>query len=130
MLALVAYNGFVRSEKTLYVEFADMKAKGRTLSAEQCVDEVLAWRDQCDAMELLCNRSIGRMMEMCLAEGQHTDFCTEVRAKPTGRTSFGFEECKAWGAHADRKTKKICGTTYRAIAAFCRRQGREVAEAP
>jgi hypothetical protein len=96
-----------------------MAESGKELSVEGCVDEVLTWRGQCSAMATLCDRSIGRMMEICMNAADRTSYCAGIAATETVRTTFGFEECKARGEHETRRRKKVCGTIYRAAAAHC-----------
>jgi hypothetical protein len=119
VIAIIAYGKFVDSEKNLHQDFEEMRAKGETLTISECVDEVLVWRHSCDAMVFLCDRSIGRMMEMCMDGQDRSAYCAAMDTKEMTRTTFGYAECKAKGAHKNRQTKKQCGTTWRAVAAWC-----------
>ena len=119
LIAVFAYGKFVESEKQLHRDFEEMRVKGEALTISECVDEVLVWRSNCNAMVFLCDRSVGRMMEMCLDGQDRSAYCASMDTKEMTRTTFGYAECKAKGAHTDRQTKKQCGTTWRAVAAWC-----------
>ena len=122
IIGVVSYVQFMRSEELLHRDFKALRARGATLAVEQCVDEVLDWHRTCGAMGVLCDKSVGRMMEMCLDGRDRTGYCSTVDATQAQTSSYGYQECKQRGMHEGklrRKKKKVCGTAYRAIAYHC-----------
>lgn len=121
VIAVVAYGKFTRSEQMLQRDFDAIKVEGADLSVDGCVDRVMEWHAGCEAMKVLCDRSVGRMMEMCLDGADRRGYCATIADDETTATTFGFQECKDRGAHETRALKKVCGTTYRAVSAHCQR---------
>ncbi len=122
IIGVVSYVQFMRSEELLHRDFKDMRTRGAALAVEQCVDEVLDWHRTCGAMGVLCDKSVGRMMEMCLDGRDRTGYCSTVDATKAQTSSYGYQECKQRGMHEGkfrRKKKKVCGTAYRAVAYHC-----------
>ena len=122
VIGVVSYVQFMRSEELLHKDFEAMRARGAALAVDQCVDEVIDWHRTCGAMGVLCDKSVGRMMEMCLDGRDRTGYCSQVDLSDTKTSSYGYNECKARGMHEGkkrRKKKKVCGTAYRAVAYHC-----------
>ena len=118
-IGVVAYARYVSSEKALTADLAAIADKGKALSVEQCVDEVLAWHARCEAMKSLCDLSIPRMMFECLKAQDRAPYCDGL-TRTTEETTFGVAECKARGAYSERTTRNVCATAYRSIDAHCR----------
>lgn len=112
----LAYWRFSLSERYLTEDLRHMQTAGATLSAEECVDETVAWAGRCRAMKSLCDASVERMTKRCLAGRDRRAYCQQVQ-EATKEASFGYVECQARGV--DRKTKKACGLAYRAVASHC-----------
>ena len=121
VMGSISYFQFMSSEEDLQKDFAQIRTRGADLGVEECVDAVLVWHEkECSAMKVLCDKSVGRMMEQCLAGGDRSAWCQSNDTSASHNSGFGFHECKARGTHNSRKKKKVCGTTYQAIAAHCR----------
>ncbi len=118
LIAVITYGRFARSEELILNDLKDAKNRGALLPVEGCVDDVLAWHKNCSAMQTLCDRTIGRMMEQCLAGRDRSDYCRHVDMDKAQTSGFGFQECVAI-AGKNRTLKKHCGTTYKAIAYYC-----------
>ena len=122
LIGVISYVQFMRSETLLHKDFEAMRGRGAELAVEQCVDEVLVWHQTCGAMGVLCDKSVGRMMEMCLDGRDRSNYCTTLDLTDAHTSGYGYKECEERGMHAGkqkRKKKKVCGTAYRAVAYHC-----------
>ena len=122
LIGVVSYIQFMRSEELLHKDFGQMRTRGAQLAVEQCVDEVLTWHQTCGAMGVLCDKSVGRMMEMCLDGRDRSSYCATVDLTDAQTSGYGYLECKDRGMHEGqqrRRKKKVCGTAYRAVAYHC-----------
>ncbi len=118
LIAIITYGRFARSEQLILNDMKQVKERGALLPVEGCVDDVLAWHKSCSAMQTLCDKTVGRMMEQCLAGRDRSDYCRHVDMDKAQTSGFGFQECVAI-AGKNRTLKKHCGTTYKAIAYYC-----------
>ncbi|MFT5434612.1 MAG: hypothetical protein ACI9OJ_005326 [Myxococcota bacterium] len=119
-MGLISYGQFMDSEARIQSDFGGIRELGATVDVDGCVDAVIAWHGQCDAMKVLCDKSVGRMMEQCLDGGDRSGYCGRVDFTSNANSGFGYQQCKERGSHATRTAKKVCGTTYRAIAFHCK----------
>ena len=117
-MGVFASRRYARSQETLRTEYRRMLRRGKVLSAEQCVDEVLVFRRNCGTLKSLCDAFAPRLMEACLKGRDRRRYCASLPAD-TVRTRFGYLRCKRRGV--DRRTRKACYGAYRLIAATCRR---------
>lgn len=115
-LGLYAYYNYNISEKHLIKSLALIREKGKTLSYEQCVQEIIDWAPHCEAMKSLCDASGPRLMEGCLSARDRTQECA-ILGDSTRDTHFGFKECKA--RNLPRNLDKACGKAYRAMDSHC-----------
>ncbi|MCG3173502.1 MAG: hypothetical protein GMKNLPBB_01699 [Myxococcota bacterium] len=117
MLGVLAWVRLDESEKHLVAVMEEMKGKGAVLTPMQCVDATLEWYKGCSAMKSLCDASVARMMEACLAAADRSAYCAEMGDKTRDR-KFGFAECL--DRKMTRRNKKACGETFVAIDGHCR----------
>jgi hypothetical protein len=117
-MGLVASRRYARSQNYLRSEYRRMLRRGKALSAEQCVDEVLGFRRNCRTLKSLCDAFAPRLMAACFSGGDRSRYCASLPAD-TVRTRFSYLRCKRRGV--DRRTRKACYGAYRLIAATCRR---------
>ncbi len=117
VLGIVAYWRFTRSDRYLAAAFAQIQQRGKALTPEQCIDEVIGWTHRCEAMKSLCEASIPRMTELCLAAADRRDYCASL-GQAVRSTEFGVPECRARGA-IKREAKKVCALCYRGVATHC-----------
>jgi hypothetical protein len=116
VIGVVAYWRFTRSDRFLARDLKMMASRGKHHTIEQCVDDLLGWSAHCEAMLSLCEASIPRMMEACLAAQERAAYCKDLGIRAMS-TRFGFPECKV--RKVDRSRKKVCALAYRTIAAHC-----------
>lgn len=124
-LGLFIVSRYESSQRAIALAVQELGEKGHALDAEGCVDEVLAWNRRCSAMKSLCDASVPRVMEACLAAQDRRAWCAGL-GDTTSDTHFGYKECAARGL--ERSAKKMCALTYRVIDGFCKQQSS--AEAP
>ena len=117
VMGVVAYSKYRSSEKILWQDLAHFRQIGTQLSSEECINEVIEWRNNCLAMKSLCDISVPRMMETCLASQNREKYCVELGTIPSD-THFGFKECQ--NRHLNSKTKKACAASYRIIDSHCK----------
>ncbi len=115
-LGLYAYYQYNVSEKHLIKTLAEIREKGKSLTYEQCVQEILDWAPHCAAMKSLCDASAPRLMEGCLSARDRAQECASL-GDSTRDTHFGFKECKA--RNLSRSLGKTCGNAYRAMDTHC-----------
>ena len=120
LLGAVAYWRFTVSERFLTRSFVVLERRGRTLTVEKCVDEVLRWGTRCEAMKSLCDASVPRQLEACLAGSDRSAYCRSIGQRYMA-TEFGVPECRARGILHRGREKTNCALSYRAIAAYCAR---------
>ncbi len=121
VIGVLAYRRFVASDRFLAQQLREIGERGHALSAEQCVDEVLARRDRCEAMKSMCNSTVPDMMDRCLGAKDRAAACQDWGAVVMS-TRFGFDACA--GRRLSRDARAACATSYRVIATHCERLGR------
>ena len=130
IVSIIAYVQFTRSETGILKDLEAIHQKGATIAVDACVAEVIDWHaHKCQAMSELCDRSVGRMMEQCLAARDRSDYCATIDPSEFATPNFGHADCEA-RAKNNRKAKKQCGTAYRAIAYYCGEVQKRLAGAP
>lgn len=120
VLAVIASFRFGASERYLTEAHARFAERGRELTVDECVVEVLAWRTECEAMKSLCDSNVERMMDACLSGQDRSAYCAEA-GEALGDSHFAAAACTAH--EVDRKKRepwKFCGMAYRAIDLHCR----------
>lgn len=122
-LGVTAFWRYTRSDRFIQRSLAQVQERGPALSAEGCVDEVLAWSRRCEAMKGLCQGAIPRLVETCLAGADRRAYCASL-GETHRSTRFGVKQCEARVRRGDREGKKVCGLGYRAISAYCERVGK------
>lgn len=120
VLAIFASYRFSASERYLTGVHEAFVQRGQTLSVDQCVDEVLDWRSQCEAMKSLCDSNVERMMDACLNGQDRSAWCGDA-GDAFGDSHFAATACSAHGIdRSDRGPWKFCGMAYRSIDMHCR----------
>ncbi len=120
VLGAIAFWRYTRSDRFIQRSLAQVQKRGPALTAEGCVDEVLAWSRHCQAMKGLCQGAIPRLMETCQAGADRRAYCASLGDEHRS-TRFGVKQCEAKVQRGDREGKKVCGLGYRSIAAHCER---------
>ncbi len=105
-----------QSESHLWETQAAMLEAGEQLDPVGCVDEVIDWFQNCEAMAGLCDQSIVRMMGACMAAQDRHQYCEDLDVS-TASTHFGNEACRE--RELGRHHRKACALSYRAIDAHC-----------
>lgn len=121
VMAIVVAFRLRQSERHLTEVQREMTEAGAELDVVGCVDAVVEWFDDCEAMSGLCDQSIMRMMGACLSGRDRAAYCADVG--DTATTHFGNDECRE--RELSRHDRKACALSYRAIDAHCQqiRQG-------
>ncbi len=87
------------------------------LSPEGCVDVAMAWATDCPGIKNLCDEYTNKVIEECMAQGDHSTYCYEIEDL-TSKASFGAEECLSRGARRHMESES-CGKAYTAIGGYC-----------
>lgn len=95
-----------------------MEEAGASLDVAGCLDLVLDWYGECEAMAGLCQQSVSRMMGACLAAQDRTDYCDSVAGQTT-TTAFGNDDCRSEERGLERRMRSACAASYRAIHVHC-----------
>jgi len=115
-LAFILLGNFKTSEKYISASTVKFQERGGDLTAEGCVDEVLAWSVECKAIKQICKESVGLMMMSCLKAQERNEYCAEV-LPVAADTHFGRKHCKERGYS---RRHKACATAYGTIDIYCR----------
>jgi hypothetical protein len=95
-----------------------MEEAGASLDVPGCLDLVLDWYGECEAMAGLCQQSVSRMMGACLAAQDRTEYCDSVEGQTT-TTAFGNDDCRSEERGLERRMRTACAASYRAIHVHC-----------
>jgi hypothetical protein len=118
VLGVVVFRNLVTSERYLSQVWHDMAERGTELTVEGCVDAILAWNHECEAMKGLCDLSVTGMMVSCLQGGDRRSYCAAEGSRMQ-TTHFGVSECSG-RALSTRHEKAVCAASYRAVGGHCR----------
>lgn len=121
ILGVLAYRNYIHWDRYLHQSLDSMQVRGKELTFEQCVDEILEWVPKCVAMKKLCETSVPRVMDFCLAGRNRATECKQLGLSSTD-AHFGFKECQA--KQLGRSQNKNCGNAYRTMDSHCRRISR------
>ena len=128
ILAVYLANIYGKSAEHLAQVTDEMSIRGEELSISGCLDEVLDWLTQCEAISSLCDQSVSRMMGICLSAQNRGAYCDELGPE-SGDTGFGNDDCR--GREMNRAGMRACGAAYRAIHVHCvELRAAEALEAP
>ncbi len=110
---------------------------GKTLTADQCIDETIEWyMEECAANIVMCESAIRKAMAHCLQAQDRADECkmlsetgvlnpehgevlSEVREHGTGSGQWVFYTCKARGTECKKRKKCPCADAVRSVDEFC-----------
>ena len=117
IMGCYAFYNYKVANRVLRVDLASFEARGRDLSFEQCIDQVVSWVPQCAAMKSLCEAYSGGIMEACLKGRSRKMECVSIADRPDV-SHFGYKECEA--RHLDRALNKVCANAYKALDIHCK----------
>lgn len=116
---LVAWR-FRVSEQYIIASLEEMEARGAELTPEGCVDAMLSWRKECEAMKSLCDSTVDRMIQACLGGQDRVTYC-EALDGAAADAHYGYERCQERGlSKRDRQLWKPCGDAYKTMDQYCR----------
>lgn len=118
VLGLLVFRNLMASERYLVESWHEMGELGTTASVEGCVDGVLAWSQDCEAMKGLCDVSVTGMMVRCLEGQDRRSYCRENGTRMRD-TRFGVAECDQRELES-RHERAVCAASYRAVDGHCR----------
>ncbi len=119
-MGVFAYYRYITSEKEIMSGMASMEAQGTTIDSEGCVDRVLAWHKQCDALSVMCNDAVKIAMFHCLEARDRTEDCSKLKPDVVSRGQWVFGVCKDRGTECRIRKQCPCADAYRALDSFCR----------
>ncbi|NBX16896.1 MAG: hypothetical protein EBR09_05970 [Proteobacteria bacterium] len=100
-----------------YSRFSEL---GKSSSAENCINSIIAWLPRCDGMKALCEGAVPRVMDSCLTGQNRAQECAALANRPAD-AHFGFKECAA--RSLSKSLNKVCGNSYKALDLHCRSIG-------
>ncbi len=119
-MGVFAFYRYSSSERTIMQGMAAIEQEGRTLDAEGCVDAVLRWHKQCDAISVMCNDAVKIAMYHCLESRDRSADCSELKPDVVSRGQWVFGVCKDRGTTCRIRKQCPCADAYRAFDSFCR----------
>jgi len=94
----------------------------RSLTADDCVSEALAWAEPCPGFEEFCRRGLPTVVGRCLASRDRRAWC-ESNADILKTTRYGHDACReavdAGRLEDSRMHRQRCAIAYRAVADWC-----------
>lgn len=94
----------------------------RSLTADDCVGEALAWAETCPGFEELCQRALPAVVGRCLASRDRRAWC-EANADTLATASYGEDACLEAvdaGRLVDSGThRRRCAVAYGAVTEWC-----------
>lgn len=120
LMALAMHRAYVQGERVVQAVLPQMEEQGRGVTAEGCIDVVMAWHKQCDATSVMCNNGVKTAMYHCLKAQDRAADCTRL---PSGEGMDGkwvFLTCKERGTPCKRTKECACADAYRSFDSFCR----------
>ncbi len=97
--------------------------KGKTLTVEECVAEVVAWHDRCaaDNMPMMCLQETPKATAHCLAAVDRTEGCAPYLADNKD-AHWAFKACAELGIDkaSAKPRRKACTAAWRALDQFCK----------
>ncbi|MFH2008038.1 MAG: hypothetical protein ABI333_15760 [bacterium] len=124
-MSAFAFRSYLRADHYLAGVLRTMERRGKTLSAEGCVDAVIYWRKECRGARVLCDNFSSRVMATCLKARDRRVYCRTL-PRYTASTRFGYRDCRK--RSVTRQTKRACAAAFRMIDFHCRQLRR--AKAP
>jgi hypothetical protein len=99
----------------------------RAMSMEECVTFAVDWGMACPGVESWCANEAPRLTRECMESADRREVCEQL-GDSVASTHFGYAECEALrepveGRYTKRGHKKLCASSYRAVAEHCRRGG-------
>ncbi len=119
-MGVFAYYRYVTSERVIMAGMASLELKGTNLDSEGCIDEVLAWHKQCDALSVMCNDAVSIAMYHCLEARDRAPDCGKLKPDVVSRGQWVFAVCKERGTECRHRKQCACADAYRALDSFCR----------
>ena len=124
---MLAFSQYKRSDQHLVSSKQALYEAGATLDTEGCVDAVLEWFGDCQALEAVCDKAVDTMMLSCLAAQDRKAECDALEGQ-LDSTHLDFERCASRGLnahedHSKRRPSNACASTYRAFADWCKNNG-------
>lgn len=120
LMAVLTSFTYRQTEVHLVQTYARFTELGQGASAEQCIDNVIAWVPKCEGMKALCEGAVPRVMDNCLAGQNRAAECSALTNRPAD-AHFGFKECEA--RRLSKSLNKVCGNSYKALDLHCRSIG-------
>ena len=117
LMGFYAFYNFKLANRVLRNELVSTESRGKDLSFEQCIDQVVAWVPQCEAMKSLCEAYSGGIMDACLRGRDRKQECVSIADRPTV-SQFGYKECQA--RELGRALTKACANAYKALDIHCK----------
>lgn len=119
-LAIFASYRFRSSEQYLTQAHDEFAERGEALTVSECVNSVLEWRHECEAMKSLCDSNVERMVTACIEARDRSGYCASV-GDSISDSHFSAAACADHGIdRSEREPWKFCGMAYRAVDFHCR----------
>jgi len=119
-MGVFAFYRYTTSEREIMAGMAEVEQKGVTLDSEGCIDHVLAWHKQCDALSVMCNDAVKIAMFHCLEARDRAQDCGKLNPDVVSKGQWVFKVCKDRGTECRIRKQCACADAYRALDSFCR----------
>lgn len=123
VFGFLAYWRYASSEGYVAEGIPHMEAVGGELDVEGCVDEVVAWHDECDQHETnaaVCLQAVKVHMFHCLSQKDRAEACEADFPEEREDGKWVYDQCAERGTACKIKRECACAESYRATDSFCR----------
>lgn len=118
VLAVFAYARIKHSASFIDKSLKQYGQLGKKKSMMQCAEDMLPWSKRCEALQVLCDDAISKVVGACLKAQPRRAACKALNMRHM-RAKFSFFHCKDKKLKG-RRDKKVCAKAYGAVWAFCR----------
>jgi hypothetical protein len=103
-------------------DYKDMRARGATMSADECVATGIDWfNNRCGAVGKMCIDAVPRIVGECLAAKDRSEACL-ANGNDLKSSQWAYQHCAQMGI--DKKSKKpvkeSCTLAWRAFDSWCK----------
>jgi hypothetical protein len=120
-LGVLAFAMFKDLQASVHDKQDQMEELGKTMTAEECVVDAIAWFNECDGTGPMCLQAVPMITYHCLHAKDRTEECEPMLLNPPA-ARWAFDRCKAQGIDKSsaKPLKKSCTSAYRALDSFCK----------
>ena len=124
LLGTLLFVRYAQADRFLVASTRSLQEQGARLDAQGCVDATIAWWEECDVLETVCDSTVDHVMKACLSGADRTSDCAAIGAslkttRPDHERCGSASEDEGSYGSIERKRSNACASTYRALDSWC-----------